>query len=348
MNLTQISDILLDEASAPNQLREALDAFAQLCGDLTGVIPDRSFDAWAGDSLLEDGVAINPEAAAHCVKDYQRSVVFIRAVHAAINTARERFANQPIEILYAGCGPFATLLLPLLGQFKAGELHVHLLDIHQRSLDSVAQLIEHFGLQAHRINYVQDDACRYQHAGSPHIIITETMQKSLEQEPQFAVTANLAPQLHSLGIFIPQKIEVELSLADLAAETAAFKRGERLDEDTLAKTGKRYPLGTALCLTNSNAAALLQHAKANSRTGVLELNPMEITIPTVADLDNLDALLFTRIQAFEQYQLLDYEAEITLPLRCTEMAQLRAGDEYHVTFQLGTYPKFCVDRMHSQ
>ena len=345
MKLHNISDTLLDEASSPTQLREALDAFAQLCSDITAVIPDRSFDAWAGDSLLEDGVAINPEAAAHCVKDYQRSVVFIRAAYAAINTARERFANQPIEILYAGCGPFATLLLPLLGRFKTGELHIHLLDIHQRSLDSVGQLIEQFGLQAQNINYVQDDACRYQHPGSPHIIITETMQKSLEQEPQFAVTANLAPQLHNQGIFIPQKIEVELCLADLEAETAAFKRGEVLDADKLVTTGKRHSLGTVLCLTPENAAVLLQQAEENSSTGVLELKSVEATVPSVSDLDGFDALLFTRIQAFGQHQLLDYESEITLPLRCTDMMPLQAGVEYRVSFQLGSYPKFCVRQM---
>ena len=106
-----------------------------------GILPDRSFNAWAGDALLKDGVAISPAAAAHCVNDTQRSVVFIRAVYAAIKAAQARFAQAPVEILYAGCGPFATLLLPILGRFEPGELTVHLLDIHQRSLDSVGLLI---------------------------------------------------------------------------------------------------------------------------------------------------------------------------------------------------------------
>ncbi|MDG1387964.1 MAG: hypothetical protein P8P79_05965, partial [Halioglobus sp.] len=61
--------------------------------------------------------------------------------------------------------------------------------------------------------------------------------------------------------------------------------------------------------------------------------------------DNFDALLFTRVQAFEQHQLLDYESEITLPLRCTEMAPLQPGDHYRISFQLGNYPKFCVTRI---
>lgn len=345
MTLTQIGDTIVDETSSPAQLRETLDAFALLCSEIGGVVPDRSFDAWAGDSLLDNGVAINPQAAAHCVKDYNRSVVFIRAVYAAIKTARERFAGAPIQVLYAGCGPFATLLLPLLGRFRAGELEIHLLDIHQHSLDSVDRLIEHFGLHAHRISTVQGDACRYQHPGRPHIIIAETMQKSLEQEPQFAVTANLAPQLCTRGIFIPQKIDVELCLAHLDREAALFKRGNTIDCNALVKTGERHPIATVFSLTPQHAATLLRQSSHDECTGALAVNPITIRIPPVAQLHSFDALLFTRIQVFCQYQLQDYESEITLPLRCSELSPLEAGASYQVSFQFGNYPKFCLTRI---
>ena len=128
MKLKTIAGTLLNEASSPADLRAALNAFAQLCSGVGGVVPDPSFNAWADDSLLKDGVAISPEAAAHCVSDTQRTVVFIRAAYAAITAAKQRFTAGPIEILYAGCGPFATLLLPLLTKLNPGELVVHLLD----------------------------------------------------------------------------------------------------------------------------------------------------------------------------------------------------------------------------
>ena len=343
MKLKNIADTLLDEASPPAQLQAALRAFVQLCSAVGGVIPDRSFDAWAGDSLLQDGVAISPEAAAHCVHDTQRSVVFIRAAFAAIKAAKKRFANGPIDILYAGCGPFATLLLPLLGRFNPDELTVHLLDIHQRSLDSVALLIKNCGLQTHRVSYIQADACHYQHPNNPHVIIAETMQKSLEQEPQFAVTANLAPQLQANGIFIPQKVEVALCLAKLEDETAAFKRGDALDPNALVEAGNRHPLATVLCLTPEHAPRLRQQASPSH--GSLELNPIHVTIPTTVHLDDFDALLLTRVQAFKQHRLLDYESEITLPLRCSELMPLRAGDRYRISLQIGRYPKFSITQM---
>ena len=344
MKLEHIADTLLNETSPPALLRAALNAFMQLCSEVGGVVPDPSFDAWAGDSLLEDGVAISPEAAAHCVRDIQRSVVFIRAAFAAIKSAKKRFTNGPIDILYAGCGPYATLLLPLLGRFHPDELVVHLIDMHQRSLDSVALLVSHCGLEAHHICYLKDDACHYRHPSNPHVIITETMQKSLEQEPQFAVTANLAPQLHAEGIFIPQKIEVVLHLAKLEDETAAFKRGDRPDPDALVEAGNRHPLAAALCLTPENARRLQQQASQTS-DGLLEVCPIHVTIPAIPYLDDFDAVLFTRIQAFEQHRLLDYESEITLPLRCSELLPLHAGDHYRMSLQLGRYPKFSATRM---
>lgn len=344
MKLTYIADTLLDEASSPKQLRAALNAFSQLCSDVGDVVPDPSFDAWADDSLLNDGVAISPEAAAHCVSDTQRTVVFIRAAYAAITNAKQRFANAPIEVLYAGCGPFATLLLPLLANFRPGELVVHLLDIHQRSLDSVALLIRHFDLEGHRISYVKDDACHYQHSSNLHVIIAETMQKSLEQEPQFAVTANLAPQLHARGIFSPQKIEVSLCLAKLEDERSAVQRGDALDPNALQATGERHALDTVLCLTPEQAVTLKQQACQNSH-GLLELNPIHLTLPAITNLNTFDAVLFTRIQAFEQHRLLDYESEITLPLRCNEFTPLKAGEQYKVCLQIGSYPKFSVTRV---
>ena len=169
------------------------------------------------------------------------------------------------------------------------------------------------------------------------------MQKSLEQEPQFAVTANLAPQLQANGIFIPQKVEVALCLAKLEDETAAFKRGDALDPNALVEAGNRHPLATVLCLTPEHAPRLRQQASPSH--GSLALNPIHVTIPTTVHLDDFDALLFTRVQAFEQHRLLDYESEITLPLRCSELMPLRAGDRYRISLQIGRYPKFSITQL---
>lgn len=344
MNIDSIASCILDERSSPGELRDALDAFSRRCSDITGIQPDASFDAWAEDSLLDSGVAINPQAAAHCVVDYQRSVVFIRGIHAAIKALKRRFPDTRLEILYAGCGPFATLLLPLLGRFSPGELAISFLDIHRQSLDSVGQLLAEFGLGDHVLTTIQADACHYKHPGKLHLLVAETMQKSLEQEPQFAVTANLAPQLLPGGIFIPQRIDVALCLADLAHERALLDQSQRLDATALEEGGQRHLLARVCTLSPKHAAEQLRQAQYNSRTNKLELAPAIVQIPALADIACFDAALFTQVVVFEQYRLADYESEITLPLKCQELSQPTGGDRYRVSYQLGSYPRFDFER----
>ncbi len=339
-SLARMCDTILDEASSPAELGDALQAFSSLCSDIGGVQPNPSFDAWAQDALLDSGVAINPEAAAHCAGDYQRSVVFIRGVHAAINRLKQRFPGTPLEILYAGCGPFATLLLPLLGKFEPGELNISLLDIHQRSLDSVECLLAQPGIRAHRVRTIRNDACHYEHPVKLHLVICETMQKSLEQEPQFAVTANLAPQLWPAGIFIPELIEVTLQLAELGDAVSTDNTPLQPDPAAGAKSPGRHPIATIFTLSPRHAAEQLHGARPNPYTNKLELAPVFVEIPRVDDYTGLDAVLFTRIVVFERYRLGDYDAQITLPLRCPELLPLTSGKRYRVGYQLGTYPRF--------
>ena len=340
MNIASISTIILDETSSPEALRSALSAFVQLCSDVTGIVPDPSFDAWAEDSLLNDGVAINPNAAAHCAMDYKRSTVFIRGVYAAIETLKSRLPDTPLEILYAGCGPFATLLLPILGKFSAGELKLNLLDVHQRSIDSVERLLTHFGLGAHTVRTIKGDACHYKHDQEIHLVIAETMQKALEQEPQFAVTVNLAPQLCQGGIFIPQQIEVTLCLADLEYETEVLAQSLQIGPAAPDIASLRYSLATVCTLTPENAAGQIVSACHSAHSGALELQPTTVIIPPAADATGLDAALFTRIIVFESHCLDDYESQITLPMKCHELATLTEGARYRISYQLGSYPKF--------
>jgi len=312
MKLKQLSQVLLNESSAPSQVRAALDAYSKTCARVTGITPDASFDAWAEDSFLESGVAINPRAAAHCVSDYQRSVVFIRAIHTAIGRLIARSEQGIVRVLYAGCGPYATLLLPVLSDFPPERLQLQLLDIHQASLDSVERLLEHFDLTAYDLTTQQADASRHRCQQPPNLVITETMQKALEQEPQFAVTANLAPQLATNGIFIPERIDVDLCLA---------------------QSTKRHTLARLLSLPRDAGAT--PQAKT-------------ICLPALTGLDSMRAELITSIQVLEHYQLLPGEAQITLPRPCPELSPLRVGDSFRIGFVAGNYPVFQITPLAGQ
>jgi hypothetical protein len=103
------------------------------------------------------------------MQNYRRSVVFIRGMYAALSALKLRFPDSPIEVRYAACKSFATLLL--LGKFIPSILNITLLDIHQCSLDGAELLFEHFGFSAHTVNKVKGDACVYRHPDKLHLVI---------------------------------------------------------------------------------------------------------------------------------------------------------------------------------
>jgi hypothetical protein len=332
-------DTILDESSTAAQTREALDELAEFFSSVGGIEPDRSFAGWRDDAFLAQGVAINPGAAAFCLRDYQRSAFFMRGVYAALATLRHQFVGERLRILYAGCGPFALQLLPLLEKFAPGCLEILLLDIHQESLDSVAKLLAQLAPGHDRITCIRTDASVYQHTAPLHLIIAETMQKSLEQEPQFAVTANLAPQLAEGGIFIPERIEVELCLANLEQEKILLERGKRINAASLAADGQRLPLATLFCLEAKNAAPQLASAMRHSASSRLEIDLGAVGIPVVGPEHAMEAVLFTRIQVYDHFYLHDYDCQLTLPSRPPELSPLRPNSRFRASYQLGTYPR---------
>ena len=313
--LESIARRILDESSTSAELQRALDEFLRQCSHIGSVEPDRSFNAWAEDSFLTSGVAINPQAAAHCVTDYRRSVVFMRGLQAALRVALDRFPHRPLRILYAGCGPYATLLMPLLPCFAPEELDVQLLDIHQRSLDSVEVLLAHFELGSYSVSTTQTDASTYQHPVPLHLIVTETMQKSLEQEPQVAITRNLAPQLCKEGLFLPERIEVNLGLRDEVEDA----------------------------LNPENVCALARVMTLDPAEAPDEA-PVTVTIPS-----NItgSAYLFTHVKVFGDHVLASGDAEISLPRPCPEIAPLRPGDTFEICYEPGPYPTFSFTKTSS-
>lgn len=337
MTLSDITKIILDLNSSNEQLHRALDQFAKMCSAISNIEPDPTYTAWSDDTFLSQGVAINSRAAAYCIKDYQRSVAFIRGVYAALKVLRQRAGAQSrTKILYAGCGPFATLLLPLLHLFKPDELNVHLLDIHQQSLDSVSKLINTLGLSEYEIQLVQADACTYQTPDLFDLIIVETMQKALEQEPQLAVTANLAHQLETNGLFIPEAITVELCLAHLEDEKEAYEACGHIDKERLLREGKRHHISNLIRLSASSAKALIDQTQNQA---IPELDLGTITIPSINRLNSYQPLLFTRITVFSEHTLDDYESSLSLPSHCVDLEPLEAKASYQGAYVMGSYPK---------
>lgn len=314
--LNRISDdLFLTDHSG--DLRQAAIELHSLLAEITGVHDNSELAADHQATQLESGKAISPKDAARCVLDFARTTKFLRGAHAAILALQKRFPNQQFELLYAGCGPFAPLALPLAAKFDAEQVQITLLDIHERSLQSAAELFRVFNLQDRVRAAVQADASTYTHDCPPHMIIVETMQRALTVEPQVANTLNLFPQLAEGGVFLPERVRVDAFLFDPAREFSFVEP----DTAGAQQTRLRIHLGSVFELPSS----------FHDQSGPAKTVRIPHSVPEGAAL-----LLATTIKVFESLTLDEYESGITYPLILENLTEAHAGRavEFQYSLQL--------------
>src|SRR5829696_7324366 len=141
------------------------------------------------DTVLPDGDAISPESAARCVLDYTRTSRFLRAMRLALQAALERFSERPLDILYAGCGPFAPLGLLLTHRFSPLDVRFTLIDVHELSLNSARRVFEAFGRGEFIGDCLACGAATYRHPTAMHVVIAETMCSRHSGEVNSSATA---------------------------------------------------------------------------------------------------------------------------------------------------------------
>jgi hypothetical protein len=277
------------------------------------------------------GSAISPLDAGRCLLDPRRTAVYLRGVYHAIQEARRRFPAEVIHVLYAGCGPFAPLCLPLLPLLAGQAVHFTLLDVHTRAIESVQTIMAALRLEGANIECVVGDATRYRTPDRRplHIVVSEAMQRALEKEPQVAILMNTAPQLAARGLMVPEMIAVDAVLTDLSRELGS--NGVAAPGAHALKPWKgRIPLGRILEVDRERACAW-SAAGASSH-----LPPARIALPSVVPAQ-YSLVLATTIRTFGVHLLQEYESGLTHPLMVNGW---RAGEEIEFTYRLGKKPGF--------
>jgi len=260
-------------------------------------------DCTTGTIRRPAGKAIAPGAAAHCLLEFRRTAVFVRGMLKAINAVRKKKRHATVRILYAGCGPYATLVTPLLTHFAPADLQVDLLDIHQKSLHSVRKIIVALGFEGFVGNYLLADAATYRipEGINYDILLTETVQACLERETQVAIVQNLVPQLPVEAILVPEEIIIDARLTDPQQESAQFFYSEqpRLPP-------QRILLGEVMRLSRACP-------DPDGLVGQVAI-PAEISPCLVLKL-------FTTVRVFADEVLREHDSSITLPKKYHDFHQ---------------------------
>lgn len=213
------SDHLLDEIKELGEnllycqdnfliMKQSVEKLHEIFYSITNI---SAFNFQEPDIELPSGKAISPASAAHCLIEMKRTAVFLRGIYKAI---QNKFDKKPghIRFLYAGCGPYATLILPLLPLLSPENIRFTLVDINKKSLDSAKKLIQELKLNDFVDNYYLEDLTNFKLDKPYDIVLSETMQSCLENEPQVHIMRNIVPQMQEDAIFLPEEINLRFYL----------------------------------------------------------------------------------------------------------------------------------------
>lgn len=133
--LKEAANFLIKEEVDYIEIKRATDSLKLIFEEVSEInFEDPSIDK---DLFLKTGKAIAPKWAGMCIQDMMRTKMFIKGVFKAIKIIQNNKKDKPVTLLYAGTGPYATLIIPLTTLFKPSELQLVLLEVNPISLQSL-------------------------------------------------------------------------------------------------------------------------------------------------------------------------------------------------------------------
>lgn len=212
--LSEITDVILSPLDNYLALKNSLDDLKELFIKISGL--DMNADENSENLYLESGKAIGPRWAGMCIDDIMRTKRFICGIDKAIKDVRKNNDQQQLTILYAGTGPFATLVMPFIALYTSDELQFILLEVNLKSVNYLKTVINTFNAEDYIKAIHLCDASTFQlpEGTEADILLIECLQHALAREPQVAITYNLLPQLQENVILIPKEITLYIALID--------------------------------------------------------------------------------------------------------------------------------------
>jgi len=212
VKLQSVTAALLSPVLNYNAWRESTISLSKLFADTVGF--DEMEEANQSEIHTQSGKAIAPRWAAFCLTDFMRTRKFILGIKDAIEEKLKKSNGQPVTVIYAGTGPFASLTTPLTTIFSPGHLQILMLEINPSSILYLKKIVKEFNMEAYVIELVEADAATWsvpRHI-KPDIVVSETMNNALQKEPQVSIVSNLLSQCMPDTILIPELVKVDACL----------------------------------------------------------------------------------------------------------------------------------------
>ena len=207
--LSSISSILLNNESSFGEAFQAIKLYKELLQKATSLDFDQEENR--ENIYTHSGKAIGPTWANLCVDDLQRTRKFCSGLYKAVIEKRKANHKKKTHVLYAGTGPFATLILPLTTVFTSSEITFTLLEINTKSFHALKETLAYFGIEEYIYGLENVDATNYiLPSKNIDIVVVEAMMFSLKGEHQVPIAYNLIKQLPCETILIPEDITLNL------------------------------------------------------------------------------------------------------------------------------------------
>lgn len=327
--LSRLIKTILDPVRPPYSLRSEVLELKEILLKLASMEFNMTSDISVGETRTESGLAVSPAMAVMCVDDVARTVAFIRGTHAAIKEMKARFPNEPVRVLYAGCGPLATLAIPQLAAFSLTDISFTLIDINADSMTSARSIIDALGYSSGVEAYVVGDIMSYliDHSREPHIVLIEVMNAALEAEPQVSVARHLISQCPN-ALLVPERIDIRLTLVNQSQEFSFD--GEKPKRD-------RIEIGSFFSLDRGSIGSWNPDESSQLPAATLQL-------PVIYE-SRYEPMLFTDIHVFGDHRLTDYDSGLSLPKRLASLGRFGPGDILKFGYVLGKYPHLVAEKM---
>lgn len=273
-----------------------------------------------------NGKAVSTITAADCLEDLQRTYKFILGINNSIEALITQKKNYNIRILYAGTGPFAALLIPLILKYRGKGIHYSLMEINLNSLNILKKVLNNLNLVNEDLALICADASLYKFEGKSKfdIIISETMQSALAREQQVSVFLNLMSQSDMETIFIPERIEINLGLRK------ATKFNTQLSINNCKELDKVFEV---------SRSEFAEYLMEDTRLTWFPKKKFKLKRNQLNDFDLL--LLMTKIHVSKGVTIDHFESRLTRPLIVDKIECETEEDlEIEFVYQIGKKPRF--------